>query len=159
MVSLADERRQNTVGLFIGSILLATLSAVVCGGVAVDPRGLRTFDFSLLALDACLGGFVGTATAPLVVVLLRDQAQCAPKFALLFGAVLGLSAFASTMWGLIAAGFVYLGAVTLGSLALGALGKPLAPRCAQLCAECNYDLRGNSGGGCPECGWNRADRR
>ncbi|MCH7848432.1 MAG: hypothetical protein IIB99_11610 [Planctomycetes bacterium] len=26
-----------------------------------------------------------------------------------------------------------------------------------LCIKCGYDLRGNSGGGCPECGWRRED--
>ena len=26
------------------------------------------------------------------------------------------------------------------------------------CPRCDYDLRGNSGAGCPECGWKRSDR-
>ena len=25
------------------------------------------------------------------------------------------------------------------------------------CLKCGYDLRGDLAGGCPECGWNRAD--
>ena len=27
-----------------------------------------------------------------------------------------------------------------------------------VCEECRYDLRGNPGAGCPECGWGRTGR-
>ncbi len=42
--------------------------------------------------------------------------------------------------------------VPIGGIALARLGLR---RYRGKCLKCGYDLRGNSGGGCPECGWER----
>ena len=52
---------------------------------------------------------------------------------------------------------VYAGylVMLLGALVISRLKPNIVPRARGHCLYCNYNLRGDYSGGCPECGWRR----
>jgi len=94
----------------------------------------------------------GMARAGLLVTIIAPVAGMVTSPVLAFmGFPEGASAAFGFGWIVGIAAAIFLVVVPIVCIWIQSRTTPLHGHCP----HCNYDLRGNSGSGCPECGWNR----